>query len=118
MNEQDKNRLIWRSIYDASSVILPSEKESFIKSVSRMPEKGYGCILIEKGKVQQSKAILEKIVGEYEWEYYPEGFITDDFFDEHFYYGKFEVEHEQLVTFFNKLIKENIVVIECGFKTI
>lgn len=115
MNTQ--NRIIWNTIFTHPLSILPSDKMEFLNLFSYMPSKGIGSIFIETGKVDLAKDILKKIVGDHEWAYYPDGFISDSFYDEEFYYGKFEVEPEQLKHFFLMMINENIKVIECGFSS-
>lgn len=110
-----KDEIIWNLIFTGSDDILPSQKEEFLSSFSGMPDKGYGNIYIEKGKVDEAEAILRSIVDEFEWKYYPDGFITDGFYDFHFYYGKFDVEPAQMMSFFKKMIKQNIKIYQCGF---
>jgi hypothetical protein len=110
-----QNKIIWNTIFTNPISISPSDKADFINLFTHLPHKGVGSVFVETGKVEATKEILKKIIGDDEWRYYPRGFISDSFYDKDFYYGKFDVEPEQLEKFFLTMINENIRIINCGF---
>lgn len=107
------NKTIWRIINEHPNVLTENEIKYFIQLVSYMPDKGCGCILVEKGHVEKAIGILREFVGEFEFEYYPDGFITDTFLDSNFYYGKFEIEN--LPELIDKFISGGIKIIDLRF---
>lgn len=99
------NRILWKSLY--AGVMTEEEKNMFIQSHT-MPDKGYGTVQVIESDVDKAITILKEHVGEFEWDYYPEGFISSDY-DEYFYYGKFEIEDFHGYLF--KLIENKITII-------
>ncbi len=99
------SNVLWRSLY--AGVMTEEEKNLFIQSHS-MPDKGYGTIQVAESDIEKAISILEEQVDEFEWDYYPEGFISSDM-DSSFYYGKFEIE--DLHGYLSKLIENKVTII-------
>ena len=102
--DRELNSILWRSLF--SGVMTEEEKTKFIRTHS-MPDKGMGGIEVAEQDVDKAISILKEQVGEFEWDYYPEGFISSSY-DNSFYYGKFEVE--DLHGYLQKLIENEVTI--------
>lgn len=103
MNNSKITAILWRSLH--SGLFYDNEKLEFIEHFN-MPDKGYGVIQVPADKVELSISLLKDFVGQEEFHYYVDGFISH--IDEPVYYGKFEIE--KLYDFINLLLKNDIKI--------
>jgi hypothetical protein len=79
-----------------------------------MPMKGEGIFKIhDEEKIPLAYEILKDHVGEFEFEYCPDDFITAGRFSDYQYYGKFEIEN--LDELYEKMAEKGVIVIKADF---
>lgn len=103
--------ILWRAYYH---FMTDEERDDFISSFNSMPFKGGGTIHVKAEDVEHAKSILMDCVGDFEWEYYPDGLITSNENDP-VYYGKFEIE--QIGIFVDILEANGIEIKNMWFRT-
>lgn len=80
-----------------------------------MPEKGYGYVVIDKAENKEKvKEIIKEHVGEFEFDYLPDGFIqADDEPTHEKYYGKFEIT--DLPGLYDKIHNAGVGIVSAKF---